>query len=551
MSETRVLVIDDDDAICRTARWAIESLAVCDMAHDVHEACALLDRERYDLALVDVRLSGTSGLALLDLMRVRWPGVAALMVSGIDDLEVARDALERGALAYVVKPFRVNDLRIHVAAALELARRPPATFTASARARIEDQLEATIDRGQPALLVVAEIDQPSLLDATLGAGALALVERHLEERLGVFPHAELLGELRPGVMAATLLTDLSTDPATTVRALHRRLANPVVFDERNVPSSVRLGIAAVDPDTDAATIVSRAEEAVSRAQDQRVAFEFADPDHRSLARGQLELLADLKLAIDAHRLRVAYQPQVDLTSGDWVGIEALVRWTHPTRGEIPPSVLVPLAERAGYMDLLGAYMLRTACRDVALLTELGAPAELRCAVNVSTSQLRDAQFVARVSSVLKETRTAPGRLALEITESLALDESAAIDARLRAIDDLGIRLSLDDFGTGYSSFSLLQRAPWREIKIDRSITATLGEPGAAAILRSVVALGAARGIDVLAEGVETEQQSVTLRELGCRYAQGFWYARPQPLGGIAEHLCPRGDLPLVARHAPG
>jgi EAL domain-containing protein (putative c-di-GMP-specific phosphodiesterase class I)/ActR/RegA family two-component response regulator len=551
MSDTRILVIDDDDAICRTARWAVESMAICDVAHDVHEACALLDRERYDLALVDVRLSGASGLALLDMMRVRWPGVAALMISGNDDLTVARDALDRGALAYVVKPFRVNDLRIHVAAALELARRPPTTFAASARARIEDQLDATIDRGQPALFLVVEIDQPSLLDATLGTGTLALVQRHLEERLGGTAHAELLGELRPGVLTATLLTDLSSDPATSIRALHRRLSNPVIVDERNVPSAVRIGIAATDPHTDAGTIVSRAEEAASRAQEQRVPFEFADPDRRSLARGQLELLADLKLAIDAHRLRVAYQPQVDLATGDWIGIEALVRWEHPTRGPIPPSVLVPLAERAGYMDLLGASVLRTACRDVALLTELGAPADLRFAVNVSTSQLRDPQFVARVSSVLKETRTEPTRLCLEITESLALDESAAIDARLRAIDDLGVMLSLDDFGTGYSSFSLLQRAPWREIKIDRSITATLGEPSAVAILRSVIALGAARELDVLAEGVETEEQSVTLRELGCRYAQGFWYAHPQPLGGIAEHLCPDDALPLVARLGPG
>jgi EAL domain-containing protein (putative c-di-GMP-specific phosphodiesterase class I)/DNA-binding response OmpR family regulator len=530
----RVLVVDDDEAVCRTASWAIEQVAECDAAPDVASACALLERGHFDLVLIDVRLPGASGLNLLDTVRARWPATAALMISGLDDLAVAQDALARGAVAYVVKPFRVNDLRIHVASALALTRRSPAAAVASARVRVDRALDDVMHTETPRTCCVVEVDQPSLLEATYGPGALADVQHHLEARLQALPaRVELLGELRPGVVAAALFVDPVADPADAARRLYRHLSRPVVVDERTLPSAVRIGFAACDENEEASTILSRAEEAAACAQEQNLPFAFAEETRRLLARDHLDLLADLRLAIDAQRLRVEYQPQVDLQTGRWIGVEALLRWRHPVRGDIPPAVIVPLAERAGFIDLVGAHVLRTACRDLALLAEAGAREDLRVAVNVSTAQLRDDQFLARVSSVLKQTRTSADRLCLEITESLALDESDVIDARLRAIADLGVTLSLDDFGTGYSSFSLLQRAPWGEIKIDRSITALLAEPSAIAIVRSVIALGNARGLDVLAEGVESEHQSTTLRALGCKYAQGYWYARPQPRAAIA------------------
>jgi EAL domain-containing protein (putative c-di-GMP-specific phosphodiesterase class I)/CheY-like chemotaxis protein len=533
----RVLVVDDDAAVCRTACWALEQIADCDTASDVAGACASLARGHYDLVLIDVRLPGESGLTLLDTLRARWPGTAALMISGLDDLAVAQDALARGAVAYVVKPFRVNDLRIHVASAIALTRRPPAASVASARARVGRALEGVMQDETPRTCCVFEIDQPSLLEATYGPGALAHVQRHLEARLQALPaRVEVLGELRPGVLAAALFVDPVADPVHAARHLHQHLSRPVLVEERTLPSALRIGFAACERREPASTIISRAEEAAAFAQEQVLPFAFAEENRRMLARGHLELLADLRLAVDAQTLRLEYQPQVDLQTGRWIGVEALLRWRHPLRGDIPPSVIVPLAERAGFIDLVGAYVLRAACRDLALLTEAGGRDDLRVAVNVSTAQLRDDQFPARVSSVLKETRTPATRLCLELTESLALDESDVIDHRLRALADLGITLSLDDFGTGYSSFSLLQRAPWGEIKIDRSLTETLADPSAIAILRAVIALGNARGLAVVAEGVETEQQAEVLRRLRCDQVQGFLFSKPVPAEEIETLL---------------
>jgi predicted signal transduction protein with EAL and GGDEF domain len=232
---------------------------------------------------------------------------------------------------------------------------------------------------------------------------------------------------------------------------------------------------------------------------------------------------ELKRAIADSALDVHYQPIVTADGGRIVGAEALLRWTHPLRGAIPPAVFVPAAEQAGLMAELGAFVLRRALADARRWPELAI------AVNLSPVQVRDPGLVDLVAEVLTETRVAPARVVLEVTEGVLMDNPDEAKLRLDALRALGVRLALDDFGTGYSSLTYLQRFPFDKLKIDRGFVSPLGRAAdSQAMVQAIVTLGRALGLSLLAEGVETEQQRVLLRLAGCEEMQGFLFARPGP-----------------------
>jgi EAL domain-containing protein (putative c-di-GMP-specific phosphodiesterase class I) len=214
-----------------------------------------------------------------------------------------------------------------------------------------------------------------------------------------------------------------------------------------------------------------------------------------------------------------------------IGVEALLRWTHPTRGPIPPSVFIPLAEQSGLMSQLGEIVLRRALSDGARWPALSV------AVNLSPLQIRDRWLVDLVAAIMAETGIAPSRVVLEVTEGVLIDNPQEAQARLEALRGLGVSLALDDFGTGYSSLNYLQKFPFDRLKIDRAFVASLGSSGnTGAIIQSIVTLGHALGMKVLAEGVETDEQRVLLRLAGCDEMQGYLFARPGPAANIDKAL---------------
>ena len=243
------------------------------------------------------------------------------------------------------------------------------------------------------------------------------------------------------------------------------------------------------------------------------------------------LLHELQTAIPLQMFDVHYQPIVAAAGGGMIGVEALVRWTHPTRGNIPPSVFVPLAEESGLMSQLGELVLRRALADAARWPELSV------AVNLSPVQIRDRWLVDLVAAVMEETEIAPSRVVLEITEGVLIDNPQDAQARLEALRALGVSIALDDFGTGYSSLGYLQRFPFDRIKIDRGFVASLGASASTGpIIQSIVTLGHALGMKVLAEGIENEEQRVLLRLAGCDEMQGYLFARPGPASEIDKAL---------------
>jgi diguanylate cyclase (GGDEF)-like protein len=240
---------------------------------------------------------------------------------------------------------------------------------------------------------------------------------------------------------------------------------------------------------------------------------------------------ELPRALTANELELHYQPIVAAQGGRIVGVEALLRWTHATRGPIGPAAFIPVAEQMGLMDSLGAFVLRRA------LGEARRWPDLYVAVNLSPLQVRNRAIVDVVRSALAESGMPPSRLMLEITEGVLIDNPDEMVKRIDDLHALGVRIALDDFGSGYSNLGYLQRFPLDKLKIDRSFVTALGNSGnGGVIIHAIVALGRALGLSVLVEGVETEQQRVLLRLAGCDEMQGFLFARPAPAKAIDRLL---------------
>ena len=245
---------------------------------------------------------------------------------------------------------------------------------------------------------------------------------------------------------------------------------------------------------------------------------------------RLNLETDLRLALERSELRLYYQPQVDLATGQIVGLEALVRWQHPKQGLMGPAKFIPVAEENGLIVPLGRWVLEEACRQARAWSQMWPTAPpLVISVNASARQLQRPEFVDQVSAALKASELAPGLLEIEITESVAMQNPAEMAETLQQLKGLGVRLAIDDFGTGYSSLSYLQSFPVHTLKVDQSFVAKLdSRPESAAIIRAVVALARALNVSVTAEGAETAEQAAWLRDLGCTLAQGFYFSKPLP-----------------------
>jgi EAL domain-containing protein (putative c-di-GMP-specific phosphodiesterase class I) len=269
-----------------------------------------------------------------------------------------------------------------------------------------------------------------------------------------------------------------------------------------------------------------------------------EPAMHERTRDRTELSADLVGAVERGELQLLYQPIVDLATDVVHGVEALARWNHPVRGLVPPTVFVPIAEATGAIVPIGRWVLHEAVTQLARWrAEFPDGYPLTMEANLSAGQLADPGLVPTVAGLVAETGLDPRDLTLEITESSLVEDLDAALRPLRQLSAIGVRLALDDFGTGYSSLTYLRRLPVSMLKIDRSFVADsdVAEP-ARVLLGGIAALGTGLGMQVVAEGVETERQACRVREAGCHLGQGFLWARPLTAGEVTELLRRGGDL---------
>lgn len=318
------------------------------------------------------------------------------------------------------------------------------------------------------------------------------------------------------------------------------LKAPMQIEGLEIVTSASIGIAvAENPDETLEDLIRRADIAMYRAKERgRSRWELHEPAESDPTVDRLRALGELRRGIREGALRVHYQPRIDLRTGRTSGVEALVRWQHPTRGLLPPSEFITMAEDSGLVRPLGAWVLNETLQFADSLRRADPHnAGLEFAVNLSARQLNDPELVATVKSALQSRKVEPALLLLEITETaLMSDPSAALES-LTALKNLGVGLAVDDFGTGYSSLTYLKKFPIDELKIDRSFIMGLGsDTGDSAIVGSCIDLAHAVGIRAVAEGVETPGQLETLQAMGCDLAQGYHFARPLPAPQLKEWL---------------
>jgi diguanylate cyclase (GGDEF)-like protein/PAS domain S-box-containing protein len=337
-----------------------------------------------------------------------------------------------------------------------------------------------------------------------------------------------------------LLTDLAhgEDARLVAQKILDSLSQPFLLGAHELEVTPSIGIAVYPNDgEDVETLLRNADAAMYRAKELgRDNYQFYTPEMNVRTHERLALERDLRHALERGELLLHYQPQVDVRTGAIVGFEALARWRHPERGLVPPSEFIRTAEETGLINPIGEFVLREACRQARAWHAAGYP-ELQVSVNCSAHQFRREGMVEAVRRLLAEVGLPPECLALEITESVMIDQPEQVIEWFRELRGMGLEFSLDDFGTGYASLSSLKRLPVRRLKIDRGFVQDIGEdPDDAAIVSAIIAMAHTLGMEVIAEGVETAEQLACLRSLGCDRAQGYYFSRPLPAEEFLELL---------------
>jgi diguanylate cyclase (GGDEF)-like protein len=403
---------------------------------------------------------------------------------------------------------------------------------------------STVDGTDHVAVILLDLDRFKVINESVGHAVGDELLAAVGQRLG--------GSLRPSDTVARFGGDefgillqpiVDTEEARHVaERIGHDMRAPFPIGGREWFISASLGIAVGrSTRTSSGELLREAEIAMVRAKsDPSRRYAIFEPAMSDQTMDRIDLENDLRGALERDELRVHYQPLIDLASDRVVGFEALVRWQHPSRGLVAPMTFIPLAEETGLIVPLGRWVLETACRQATVWRDARpAGPDLHMSVNLSARQFGQPDLVEQVDAILSETGMDPSALELEITESVVMDQSEAGIRTLRRLRDLGVRLVLDDFGTGYSSLSYLKHLPLDTIKIDQLFVAGLADGADRSIVEAVIALAHGLGIDVVAEGIETEGQFQTLRAMGCDVGQGYLFARPLPAAEAGSLMSPR------------
>jgi diguanylate cyclase (GGDEF)-like protein/PAS domain S-box-containing protein len=407
------------------------------------------------------------------------------------------------------------------------------------------------DRSQALLMI--DLDHFKTLNDTLGHPCGDLMLKEVARRIVACAHEADTVCRMGGDEFVVLLEELSKvaeEAAAQAKAVGEKilaaLDQPCLLDNHECHSTASIGIAVFGDRQDSTDeILQQAEIALYQSKAAgRNTLRFFSPALQAAVNARATLEEDLRQGIKTKQFLLYYQPQVE--RGHVTGAEALIRWKHPRRGIVSPNDFIPLAEESRLILPLGDWVLEAACEQIALWAGRKETAHLTVAVNISALQFRQPEFVEQVLAILSRTGAKPENLRLELTESMLVENIEDIIAKMNELKSHGLRFSLDDFGTGYSSLAYLKRLPLDRLKIDRSfVRDMLVDATSGAITQTILSLGRAMGVAVIAEGVETEEQRDYLAGLGCHSFQGFLFSPPLPLEqfeafllGFAEHGSP-------------
>lgn len=366
-------------------------------------------------------------------------------------------------------------------------------------------------------------------------------------------HEDLLARLGGDEFALVLAGVPSAEAGQNVAArILRELQAPVVLEGREVFTSASIGIVLSHPECEGPLELLRdADTAMYRAKSLgKARYVVFDAEMRSRVIRRLETETDLRRALERDQFVLFYQPKVDLASGELAGFEALLRWLHPERGLILPADFIPLAEETGLIVPIGEWVLRQACQAARRWQGHAHPEPLEVSVNVSARQFRQPGLPGIIGRILEETGLDPRVLQLEVTESVLIDDVDAALPTFSAIKAMGVGLKIDDFGTGYSSLNYLAHLPFDTLKIDRTfVVAICHDEQSLELVKTILELARNLGMRVVAEGVETEGQAASLQQLGCNFAQGFYFSKPLPVEEVDQLVAGRARFASAAGKA--
>ncbi len=565
----QVLVVDDD----RSTRSALSHTLKRDgfrveEASDGQQALNMLKRFQPDVILMDAVMPIMDGFTACAKIQELPNGraIPVLMITGLEDNQSVERAFAAGASDYIPKP-------IHFAVLSQRVRRIIEANRAEKRIRhlayndlltglpnrtlFFDQLAQSLEQAEQNSTNVAvlflDLDRFKYVNDNLGHDVgdrllVAVAQRVRRSVRNVDCVARLGGDEFTVVLAEI---DGPSAAASAAQNICRVLAAPFQIDGHDIFVTSSVGIALYPNDgNDVGTLVKHADTAMYRAKKTNTGFQFFEASMEHSISEHVRLESDLRRALENEELEVYYQPQARFDTGELIGMEALVRWNHPTRGFVSPVEFIPLAEEIGLINRLGEWVLRTACNQLQTWISSGLP-EMRVAVNLSVRQLLQKDFTKTVQMALQDTGLSPHLLELEITESTLMENAVDTLKALHELRAIGLRLSIDDFGTGYSSLSYLKRFPVDIIKIDRSfVQDTPDDADDAAIVTGIIALAHSLRLEVVAEGVETEAQLRFLREQTCDILQGYYLSKPMPADKFEQFIINEAHRKLEGLQPP-
>lgn len=590
-NRARVLIADDEPQIREILLELLSGDYECHEVSSAEEALALLHTEVFQLVLSDIQMSGMSGLEMVPKVLELMPETVVVMISGEQTAESAIQALRVGAFDYITKPF---DLQ-HVEAAVRRALEHHALL--KAKRRYENHLEELVEertaelaranavlkeqiakleraeerinylahydaltelpnqtlflaylsrelslaehRRQKLSFIFIALDRFKKFNDTLGHEMGDCLLRSFAERLFESVRGRARVARFGGDEFALLLTDVrdAEEVTLTTKRVQEMLKTPFHLDGHELYVTVSIGISLYPEDgQDIQFLLKNAGAALHRARQQGGNnYQFYTPDMNEKALQRLSLESKLQRALERDEFRVYYQSQVKTDTGRIVGMEALVRWQHPELGLISPSEFIPLAEDTGLIVPIGEWVLRTACEQASKWRRRGVAAFNIC-VNLSPRQFEQPDLLEVIAGMLRETGLEADCLELELTESLLMKKPESAISTLLGLRKIGVKTAIDDFGLGYSSLNYLKHLPIDVLKIDKSFVREMTtDPKDAAIVMTIISLAHSLEMEVIAEGVETEEQLRFLRLLRCDKVQGYLLNRPSPADEF-EHL---------------
>jgi diguanylate cyclase (GGDEF)-like protein len=569
----KVLCVDGDARLLESLQLQLRGRYEVLLAPNANDGLDLL-RNDADIAAViaDLGVRTRDGATFLTRARQVAPNAGRILLTGHTDLNSAITAFnEAQVLRFLTKPCPTRELYSAIDAAIEFHRRERSEHTGlrralkaqitsqdavtglASRTRFNEILHGVcgeldgLDEGRSCAVLLIHLENLHDINTVQGHAAgdqvLQVTARRLRE---LCPAARGIARWGDDEFALVLPTDFVDEAVVskTAEALIAQLAVPIALAATAQRIRACIGIAGIPVHaTDAATAMKFADIALrqARLKGGGVACLFRS-DWAQRVEYRYQLLVALREAIEADALHLHFQPIIDLTAGSVRTLEALARWQHPTLGLVPPAKFIQLAEESGDMPRLGLWILRQACREGrALVGKYCA----RVAVNVSMQQLLHDEFLSHLDAALRAGSLDPRELAIELTESVFSRDADRALQRVTALRQRGISVAIDDFGTGYSSLAYLQRFAADTIKLDRSFVATLGQ-GGETIISAALSIGRSFGMEVVVEGVETEDERRQLTALGASLFQGYLYGRPMPRQEIPRWFA---GCPFVA--APG